>query len=125
MTLRVKLRRKPVVRPGGKPQRKAAGKLTKKRAIGLRSGLTSGGLKASKRLVGKYPAHEQARSYGRRARPLHLIDGESNRADRCRRAIDGCFFGEPSASKDENSGRNEALHMDRTHAPPSGLVPRV
>src|SRR5438046_9094654 len=29
------------------------------------------------------------------------------------------------ASKDENSGRNEALHMDRTHAPPSGLVPRV
>jgi hypothetical protein len=23
------------------------------------------------------------------------------------------------ASKDENSGRNEALHMDRTHAPPA------
>ena len=35
------------------------------------------------------------------------------------------LFREPWASKDENSGRNEALHMDRAHAPPSGLVPRV
>jgi hypothetical protein len=52
MTLRVKLRRKPVARPGGKPQRKMAGKLTKKRAIGLKSGPTSGCLKVSKRLVG-------------------------------------------------------------------------
>ena len=46
-------RRKPVVRPGRKPQRKTAGKLMKKRVIGLMSGLTSGCLKASKRLVGK------------------------------------------------------------------------
>src|SRR5262249_21901841 len=53
MILRVKLRRKPVVRLGGKPQRKTAGKLTKKRVIGLMSGLSSGCLKASKRLVGK------------------------------------------------------------------------
>jgi len=53
MTLRVRLRRKPVVRPGRKPQRKMAGKLTKKRAIGLTSWPTSGCLKASKRLVGK------------------------------------------------------------------------
>jgi len=35
------------------------------------------------------------------------------------------LLGEPWASKDDNSGRNEALHMDRTHSPPSGLVPRV
>src|SRR5262245_44805168 len=48
MILRVKWRRKPVVRLGGKPQRKTAGKLTKKRAIGLMSGLTSGCLKAQK-----------------------------------------------------------------------------
>src|SRR5262249_27143092 len=37
----------------GKPHRKMAGKLTKKRVIGLMSGLTSRCLKASKRLVGK------------------------------------------------------------------------
>src|SRR6516162_4563164 len=53
MILRVKLRRKPDVRPGRKPQRKTAGKLTKKQVIGLMSGLTSGCLKVSKRLVGK------------------------------------------------------------------------
>jgi hypothetical protein len=53
MTLRVRLRRKPVVRPGGKLQRKTAGRLTRKRVIGLMSGLTSGCLKASKRPVGK------------------------------------------------------------------------
>jgi hypothetical protein len=53
MILRVKLRRKPDVRPGRKPQRKMAGKLTKKQVIGLMSGLTSGCLKVSKRLVGK------------------------------------------------------------------------
>ena len=35
------------------------------------------------------------------------------------------LLGEPWASKDDNSGRNEALHMDRTHSPPCGLVPRV
>src|SRR5262245_53183941 len=38
---------------GQKPRRKAAGKPTKKRAIGLMSGPTNGCLKASKRLVGK------------------------------------------------------------------------
>jgi len=49
----IESRRKPVVRPGGKPQRKTAGRLTKNRAIGLMSGLTSGCLKASNGLVGK------------------------------------------------------------------------
>jgi hypothetical protein len=38
---------------GREAAKKKTGKLTKKRAIGLMSGLTSGCLKASKRLVGK------------------------------------------------------------------------
>ncbi len=33
--------------------------------------------------------------------------------------ISPMLLGEPWASKDENSGRNEALHMDRTRAPPA------
>ena len=53
MTLCVMWRRKWGVRPGGKPQRKTAGKPTKKRAIGLMNGPTNGCLKASEGLVGK------------------------------------------------------------------------
>src|SRR6516164_6563466 len=116
MTLRVKLRRKPVVRLGGKPQRKMAGKLTKKRAIRLMSGLSSGCLKASKTLVGNLRMNSLVRTGPCPPPSMASLTARIERASHRR-----VLFGEPWASKDENSGRNEALHMDRTHAPPSGL----